>query len=83
MLVYLREELEIGFTFFDISILEFYVGNIKIEKGSRFEELISKFKSLIVQLKPIECVTLHAESSKQSVKLLKTLNQAPLISYLT
>ena len=44
---------------------------------------LAEFRTLVQTLKPVEVVTLYAENSKEYVKLLRSLTQKPIISYMT
>jgi len=81
VLVFVRNEQNtmIGFTFFDITILKFYTGSLK----SRRQNLFSKFKTLLMQVRPLECVALHQESSKETVKIIRNLSFSPMVQYMT
>ena len=77
VLVYVRNDAntKIGFTFFDLTILKFYTGSISSKK----QNLMHKFKTLLMQVRPLECVTLHSESSKESVKILRNIQFSPMV----
>ena len=59
VLIYVRNSTNtaIGFTFFDLTILKFYSGSIKSMK----QNLMHKFRTLLMQVRPLECVALHSE----------------------
>jgi DNA mismatch repair ATPase MutS len=69
VLVYVRNaaNTSIGFTFFDLTILKFYSGSIKSKKMN----LMHKFRTLLMQVRPLECVALHSELQKDTAKLIK------------
>jgi hypothetical protein len=50
----------IGFLFFDIALLKVYTGLIK---GTSKIDQIDRFKSLLMHVKPVECVTIFAEKA--------------------
>ena len=70
----------IGFIFFDISMLKVFTG--VIDAASTFNQL-EQFKSLLMQTKPAEIVTIYAEKSKQTIKIIKSLPVQPILSYVT
>jgi hypothetical protein len=71
VLVYVRNPSNtgIGFTFFDLTILKFYTGSIK----SKRHNLMNKFRTLLMQVRPLECVALHSELSKDTAKVIKNI----------
>jgi DNA mismatch repair ATPase MutS len=42
-----------------------------------------KFRTLLMQVRPLECVSLHAELSKDTAKVIKGIQFGPTLSYLT
>jgi hypothetical protein len=82
---------DLGFVFFDISILKMYSGVIKSGSsslvGSRSNAdralQLQQFNTLLLQVKPIEIVTLYAEKSLPTLALLKNLPSQPQLSFLT
>ena len=77
-MVYCRKDEQIGFVFYDISILEFYVGCFKDPKTN-----VGEFRTLVQTLKPVEVVTLYSENHKELVKIMKNMQQRPILTYLT
>lgn len=69
IIVYCRDKNDnIGFVFFDISILHFYVGCFDNPKTNTAE-----FRTLVQTLKPVEVVTLYSENHKELIKLLRNM----------
>lgn len=77
--MYCRDKSDtIGFAFFDISILEFYVGHFDDPKTN-----VAEFRTLVQTLKPVEVVTLYSENHRDVVKLIRNMQQKPILTYLT
>lgn len=70
----------IGFLFFDIALLKVYTGLIK---GTSKIDQIDRFKSLLMHVKPVECVTIFAEKAHQTIQILKNMPVKPQLSYMT
>lgn len=79
IIVYCRDKNDkIGFVFYDISILHFYVGKFENPKTN-----VAEFRTLVQTLKPVEVVTLYSENHRDVVKLLRNMQQKPILTYLT
>jgi len=76
LLVFLRQDDEIGFFFFDIGILDFYGGTLK------GRDLTSQFKTLVLQTRPVEVVTVHTESKEDTIRILKHSVVPPVFTFL-
>jgi hypothetical protein len=68
----------LGFVFFDLSLLTFYTGSFEqnfttqiMSNQQAQSELVDKFKTLLMQVRPVEVITLYKHNSSPFIRMVK------------
>jgi DNA mismatch repair protein MSH6 len=74
--VYDQEENAFGFTFFDLSTLQFYIGQFTDDS------MLTKFRTLATRVRPVEVVCSSALKQADTTKMLKASPLPPAFTFL-